>query len=52
MIYRPDRQYRTDSQLALLVLVVLLAALLLGGCNCTAGSDAVSATICTTDRSE
>ena len=44
--------YATDSKFALLVLLVILTALLLGGCDCTAGSDAISSTICTTDKSE
>jgi predicted small secreted protein len=45
-------EYQTDARFALLFFLVLLAALLLGGCNCTAGSDAISATICTTDKPE
>ena len=44
--------YATDSKFTLLVLLVILTALLLGGCNCTAGNDAISSTLCTTDKPE
>lgn len=44
--------WATDARFMLLVLAVLLGALLLGGCDCTAGSDAISSTMCKTDKPE
>ena len=49
MQYRKDTTYQTDVRFGL-VFLIILALLLISGCNCTAGNDAISATVCKTDR--
>lgn len=46
------KTWATDARFTLLVLTLVLGALLLGGCDCTAGSDAISSTMCKTDKPE
>jgi len=48
MKYKSNGVYETDMKAGLIILACILAVLLTG-CNCTAGSDAISATVCTTD---
>ncbi len=51
MKYRKDELYGTDLKIGLVLLLILLAVLL-SGCDCVAGSDAISKTVCTTDKQE
>lgn len=48
MKYRKDTIYQNDLRFGLAFLIVL-ALLLLSGCDCTAGGDAISGTVCKTD---